>query len=98
MLCLMDTAKNLTPTKLEFIDKIGKVQNEANIKDVLLFGFLEAAGEEKTRELFKHYLKSVKPRSPEGRVVTVALDGLEELAKFRKNKEISSDANDISIL
>ncbi|MFC1667530.1 ARMT1-like domain-containing protein, partial [Candidatus Omnitrophota bacterium] len=76
-------------TGLNLIDMTGgkpKVNQENidNIRDILVQGFLNVIGEEQTRELFEYFMRSTKPTSPHGLIVSTALRELDRLTADSK--------------
>ncbi|MBM3255254.1 MAG: hypothetical protein FJZ08_03040, partial [Candidatus Omnitrophica bacterium] len=68
-------------TGLGFINARREANREV-VREVLVKGFVGAVGAVDTETLFRHFLKTVKPRSNEGLIITAALEELEGLSSL----------------
>ncbi|MFA6379120.1 MAG: DUF1152 domain-containing protein, partial [Candidatus Omnitrophota bacterium] len=74
------------PAGLEFVDpKNHSLKNENNIREVLVQGFVDGMGAEKTKEFFEHFQRTVKSKTPEYKIAAFVLNELDE-------KKVSSSA------
>ncbi|MCK9430542.1 MAG: ARMT1-like domain-containing protein, partial [Candidatus Omnitrophica bacterium] len=64
-----------TKTELGFINRRREVNREV-IREVLVKGFTDVVGKEKTEELFKYFLSLNKANSAEGLIISAALEEL----------------------
>jgi len=85
-------------TGLDFIDKRRvKIINRDNIRNVLVQGFVNVAGEEQAREFFRYFLTSVSRRSLEGLIVSTALEELDKIIAPTTLASNQSLSNNIEI-